>query len=83
MSLFGITSLVTDVYSRTVSLLLLAPIAVFAVMLSGAFDTVPGDALADVILTNGQAVAHLAIRNALLVVNVSIDWTELAADATT
>lgn len=80
--LIGVTSLRTDVHSRTLGLLLLAPVAVFALMLSGAVNMVVGDGLARFILSSGQAVSFLAIGVALRAGKSPRDRAEPAPDAT-
>lgn len=63
-SLFGVTSLHVDSRSRTLGLLLLAPPAIFAVMLvGGAIGYTP--AWSAFALGSGQALVHLAIGTTL------------------
>lgn len=62
---FGLGSLRTGVLSRTVGVLLLLPVAVFVVMLSGGLAAIVGDAAARFVLASGQAASHLALGIAL------------------
>lgn len=63
---FGVGSLRTGVHSRTVAVLLLSPVAIFVVMVSGGLAAIVDDAIARFVLASGQAVAHLALGIALL-----------------
>lgn len=78
---FGVASLRTDAYSRTLGFLLLAPPAIFAVMLVGGAAT-GGSALGAAILSSGQAISHLAIGYTLWTGGTSTAGAGSPADAT-
>lgn len=79
---FGVASLRTDIQSRTTGFLLLIPAIIFAVMFSGTVHSVVNDSLANLILSSGQALSHLAIGLTLRSQGLATDRPEPAADAT-
>lgn len=78
---FGVASLRAGVHSRLLGLLLLAPPVIFAVMLTGAFHAVTGEAFTAFILSGGQALALLAIGLVLRMEDFPTERAEPAADA--
>lgn len=80
--LFGVTGLRANTLSRTGGLLLLAPPAVFAVMVAGAIaGYTPG--WSTFAIAAMQAVAHLAIGLVLRNADMPTDRAKPAADTTT
>lgn len=80
--LFGVATLRAGVHSWSLGLLLLSPLAIFGVMLSGLADGVFGEAVAPVVLASGQAATHLAIGVHLRSAVVSTDHPQPAVEAT-
>lgn len=77
---FGVGSLRTDVHSRTLGVLLLAPPAIFGVMIVGGVLT-GGTAVGAAVLSSGQAISHVAIGYTLRTEDVPTDGAESRADA--
>lgn len=77
---FGVGSLRTDAHSRSLGMLLLAPPAIFGVMIVGGV-LAGGTAVGAAVLSSGQAISHLAIGYALRTEDVPTDGAESRADA--
>lgn len=77
---FGVGSLRTDVHSRILGVLLLAPPVIFGVMIVGGALT-GGSAIGAAALSSGQAISHLAIGYTLRTEDVPTDGAESRADA--
>lgn len=79
---FAVAALQTDVYPRSVGLLLLAPPIIFATMVVGA-SVGYTPAWSAFVISGGQAVAHLAIghtlRNSLPPISREVSATEVTA----
>lgn len=59
--LFAAASLRSQAHPRHLGLLLLVPPAVFALMMSGLLKAAVGSGMANLVLSSGQAVGHLAV----------------------
>lgn len=78
--LFSAICLRTDVYSRTLGLLVLAPVVIFGVMIVGGL--LWGGAVGAAVLSSGQAISHLAIGYVLRSEAIPTERGESPVDAT-
>lgn len=78
---FGVASLLAGLHSRRLGVLLLAPPAIFVVMLSGILPSVVDVTLSNFILSSGQAIAHLAIGVVLMAEGTQAGRPTATADA--
>lgn len=79
--LFGVASLRAGVHTRAVSLLLLAPVALFLLLIVGGVFLSMDSAAGGAVVGGGMAVAHGAIGGTLLRANAQADHVVPSGDA--